>query len=130
MPISEAHSLASTQPARDECAVVELRQYTLRPGSRDGFLDLFDREFIESQEVLGSWVVGQFRDLDDPDRVVWLRGFRDMPTRAEALTAFYGGPVWQAHREAANACIIDSDNVLLLRPANGGSLALGARSES
>lgn len=110
---------ATATPVRDECSVVELRQYTLHPGTRDSFLDLFDREFVDSQEVLGNRVLGQFRDLDDPDRVVWLRGFRDMPARAEALTAFYGGPVWRQHREAANARIVDSDNVLLLRPADG-----------
>jgi hypothetical protein len=41
----------------------------------------------------------------------------DMPSRAQALKDFYGGPVWKAHREAANATMIDSDNVLLLHPA-------------
>ena len=40
-----------------------------------------------------------------------------MTSRAKALTDFYSGPVWKAHREAANATMIDSDNVLLLRPA-------------
>ena len=40
-----------------------------------------------------------------------------MNSRAKALNAFYGGPIWKAHREAANATMIDSDNVLLLRPA-------------
>jgi hypothetical protein len=40
-----------------------------------------------------------------------------MASRAKALTDFYTGPVWKAHREAANATMIDSDNVLLLRPA-------------
>ena len=39
-----------------------------------------------------------------------------MTARGEALTAFYGGPVWKAHREAANATMLDSDNVLLLHP--------------
>ena len=43
--------------------VVELRQYTLRPGQRDVLIDLFDREFIESQEAEGMAIVGQFRDL-------------------------------------------------------------------
>src|SRR5215469_11311573 len=99
------------------CPVVELRQYTLHSGKRDVLIDLFDREFIESQEALGITVIGQFRDLDRPDHFVWLRGFRDMSSRAKALTDFYGGPVWKAHREAANATMIDSDNVLLLRPA-------------
>ena len=42
-----------------------------------------------------------------------------MAARAEALAAFYGGPVWGEHRDAANATMIDSDDVLLLRPAAG-----------
>ena len=104
-------------PRETCCSIVELRQYTLHPGQRDVLIDLFDREFVESQEALGMKVIGQFRDLDNPNRFVWLRGFRDMPSRAQALKDFYGGPVWKAHREAANATMIDSDNVLLLHPA-------------
>lgn len=38
-----------------------------------------------------------------------------MAERARALHAFYYGPVWQAHREAANATMLDKDDVLLLR---------------
>jgi quinol monooxygenase YgiN len=107
--------------ARTCCPVVELRQYTLKPGMRDVLIDLFEQEFIETQEATGIVVIGQFRDMDNPDRFVWLRGFVDMPTRSRALQEFYGGPVWKAHREAANATIIDSDNVLLLRPARSAS---------
>ena len=99
------------------CPILELRQYTLHPGMRDVLIQLFEREFIESQEALGMTLVGQFRDLDNPDRFVWLRGFPDMIVRAQALREFYGGPIWKAHREAANATMIDSDDVLLLRPA-------------
>ena len=58
------------------CPIVELRQYTLHPGQRDVLIDLFDREFVESQEALGMKIVGQFRDLDNPNRFVWLRGLR------------------------------------------------------
>src|SRR5205809_6455779 len=81
------------------CAIVELRQYTLHPGKRNVLIDLFDREFVEPQEALGMNVIGQFRDLEHPDRFVWLRGFSDMPSRKQALTDFYGGPVWKANRE-------------------------------
>ena len=99
--------------------IVELRQYTLHPGRRDDLIDLFEREFVESQEAEGMTLLGQFRDRDAPDRFVWLRGFPDMEARRRALEAFYGGPVWQAHREAANATMADSDDVLLLRPLDG-----------
>jgi NIPSNAP len=115
---SNQHSSEMSWPQEHTCCpIVELRQYTLHPGKRDVLIELFDREFVESQEIVGIYVIGQFRDLNDPNRFVWLRGFRNMSERATGLTAFYTGPVWKAHREAANATMIDSDNVLLLRPA-------------
>ncbi|MGW0331734.1 NIPSNAP family protein [Streptomyces sp. NPDC003011] len=110
-------------------AVIELRQYTLRPGRRDGFIALFDRELVETQEEAGMAVLGQFRDLDDPDRFVWLRGFGDMEGRRRALTAFYDGPVWAEHGPRANAAMLDSDDVLLLRPLSAGSDFFGRPSE-
>lgn len=114
---------------RDPSRVLELRQYTLHPGQRDTLIDLFDRVFVEPQEAAGMRVIGQFRDLDAADRFVWLRGFPDLASRAARLQAFYGGPVWQAHRDAANATMIDSDDVLLLRPVDpdGGVVLPRAR---
>jgi NIPSNAP len=97
--------------------VVEFRRYRLRPGAREKLIALFDREFVETQEAVGMKVIGQFRDLDDVESFAWLRGFSDMPSRAQALAAFYGGPVWAKHRDEANGTMINSDNVLLLRPA-------------
>lgn len=104
-----------------ESSLLELRRYTLHPGRRDTLIDLFDREFVETQEAVGMRVIGQFRDLDDEQRFVWLRGFADMARRRAGLEAFYGGPVWHAHREAANATMVDSDDVFLLRPAWPGA---------
>lgn len=105
------------EPEAAPCTVFELRQYTLRPGRRDDLIDLFERAFIEPQLAAGIALPGLFRDADRPDRFVWIRAFADMETRREALEAFYGGPVWRAHRDEANATMIDSDNVLLLRNA-------------
>jgi hypothetical protein len=101
-------------------AVLELRRYTLKPGARETLVELFDREFVESQEALGMHILGTFRDLDDPEQFVWLRGFADLAGRAPALDAFYTGPIWREHAAAANATMVDSDNVLLLRPTAEG----------
>jgi quinol monooxygenase YgiN len=115
MPPAEHASAAGSN-------VVELRQYTLHPGRRDELVELFDRHFVESQEEVGMRVLGQFRDLDRPDRFVWLRGFPDMTARAASLAAFYERhPAWREHGAAANATMIDSDDVLLLRPVDGGA---------
>lgn len=97
--------------------IVELRRYTLRPGQRDVLIELFDREFVETQEATGMRILGQFRDLSDSTQFVWVRSFPDMAVRLSALTEFYTGPAWKAHAAAANATMVDVDNVLLLRPA-------------
>ncbi|MFN8413424.1 MAG: NIPSNAP family protein [Anaerolineales bacterium] len=96
--------------------IVELRMYTLRKNRRDELIELFEREFIESREAVGIQVLGQFRDIDNPKGFVWLQGFNDMSARAQSLNAFYTSPIWMANRDAANATIIDSGNVLLLHP--------------
>src|ERR1700722_15845065 len=105
----------------DPCAIVELRQYTLHPGRRATLVALFEREFLEPQEALGMTIAGEFAAIDQPHRFVWLRGFSDMTARRAGLEAFYGGPVWKAHRDAANATMIASDDVLLLHPARPGA---------
>jgi hypothetical protein len=99
--------------------VIELRRYRMKPGGRDELIELFEREFIETQEAVGLQILGIFREPEVPDRFTWLRGFADMPARAAGLTAFYTGPAWRAHRNAANATMEDSDDVLLLRPSPG-----------
>jgi NIPSNAP len=98
------------------CPIVELRQYTLHPGQRDALIELFDNHFVEPQQAAGMTIIGEFRVVEDPNRFVWLRGFPNMAARRASLEAFYTGPVWRRHAAAANATMVDSDNVLLLRP--------------
>jgi NIPSNAP len=120
-----ATTLVTSRPARGAMMTTdrtfELRQYTLRAGQRETLVSIFERHFVEPQNDLGAHIVGSFTDVDDPDRFVWIRGFADMAARQRALEAFYGGPDWHAHRAEANATMIDSDNVLLLRPAQEGA---------
>src|SRR5262252_5190288 len=111
-------NMNGTKSASVCCSVLELRQYTLKPGQRDVLIDLFERHFVESQEAAGMTLVGQFRDRCRDDRFVWLRGFRSMQSRHDALETFYGGPVWAAQRDAANSTMLDSNDVLLLKPAS------------
>ena len=113
--------------AVEASSIVELRQYTLQPGKRDVLASLFEREFVPGQQAVGIRLHGEFKDANDPDRWVFIRGFPSMPDRARDLEAFYGGPVWQAHRTEANATMIDSNNVLLLQPADGNGFTLARK---
>lgn len=114
-------SREAERAAPECCPVVELRQYTLKPGRRDDLIALFEQHFLEGQEQYSMRILGQFRRCAIPDQFVWLRGFSDMEARREALAGFYGGPVWREHRATANDTMLDSDNVLLLKPARATS---------
>lgn len=116
--VQPRHSVDSV--ITSEFPIVELRQYLLRPGRRNELIQLFEREFVESQEALGMRLFGLFCDRERPDYFIWMRGFRDMESRRGALEQFYDGPVWKAHGGTANATMIDSDNVLLLHDAQPG----------
>jgi NIPSNAP len=109
--------------------VFELRRYRLQPATRETLIALFERELVHTQEAAGMGVEGIYRDLDDPDAFVWFRSFDSMESRAMALGAFYGGPVWREHGAAANATMVNSDNVLLLRPASSAAQPFTAGGE-
>lgn len=98
-----------------ECPVVELRRYRLHVGAAPDLLAVFERRLVEAQEQAGMTVAGTFRDEEDADAFVWMRGFAGHEQRTAGLAAFYGGPVWARNAPAANATMIDSDDVLLLR---------------
>lgn len=101
--------------------VIELRRYTLVAGAAARFSRYFETWFPEAFQQLGAMALGHFFERGDDERFTWLRAYPDMATRAAANTAFYDGPVWREHKAALNACILDSDNVLLLRPLHAGS---------
>ena len=96
-----------------ECPVVEMRRYRLHGGAAPDLIAVFERRLVEAQEQAGMTVAGTFRDEEDADAFVWMRGFAGHEQRTAALAAFYGGPVWARNAPAANATMIDSDDVLL-----------------
>ena len=101
----------------DESPIFELRRYRLQQGKRETLLELFEREFVVTQEAAGITLHGFYRDAHDPDAFVWMRSFPDMERRTRALIAFYGGDVWKKWGAEANATMLNSDNVLLLKAA-------------
>jgi quinol monooxygenase YgiN len=100
-------------------ALVELRTYATVPHRRDALIDLFERELLDAYEAGGTQVLGTFRDLDVPDRWVWMRAFVSAEQRGQALQHFYSSERWQQYRDAANATIADTSNALLLRVVGG-----------
>ncbi len=100
--------------------VVELRRYALQPGRRDEFVRYFESFFPDAFQQLGAIAFGQFRERQDPNAFTWIRGFRSAEARGICNSAFYYGPLWKEHADTMNDRLVDSDNVLLLRPWKPG----------
>lgn len=96
--------------------LVEFRNYRLVPGGFDAFVEHFEDHFLESQEALGMDIVGQFRVVDDPERFVWIRRFREPSSRGASLAEFYEGPVWKEFGPRANELMVEYNDVYLLTP--------------
>ena len=106
--------------ASREFPVVELRRYAIRPGERERFARCFDGYFPEAFQQLGAIVFGQFLERANESWFTWLRGFPSLDARAEINGEFYDGGLWKEHAAQTNQRILDSDNVLLLRPLGPG----------
>ena len=99
-------------------AVVEFRPYEFKPGRRDDFNARFEA-LIPELERAGQHIHGQFRDANNPDRQIWLRGYDDMDHRLRSLTEFYErNPVWKEHRAAVNDTFTGLGDTRLLKPVD------------
>lgn len=103
---------AADQPIR----VLELRNYVLKPGQRDKFISYFEANFVDSQNALGGYILGQFTVKDADDNFFWIRGFNDMASRSRYLPEFYRGAFWKERRNYVNGMLVNNDNVYLLKP--------------
>jgi hypothetical protein len=98
--------------------VIEFRRYTIKEGEREHFAQYFQSYFPEAIQQLGAIVFGQFLERKNHSLFTWIRGFKNMDARATINAALYYGPLWKEHRATMNNLLVDSDNVLLLRPLN------------
>jgi hypothetical protein len=96
--------------------VIEFRRYIIKEGEREHFAEYFESYFPETFQQMGAIAFGQFFERRNPVVFTWLRGFKNTDARAIINAGFYYGPLWREHSSTMNNLLVDSDNVLLLRP--------------
>jgi len=79
--------------------IIEIRHYTLKTGRREEFIDFFERENRVALRNAGMLVFGPLRDLENPDKVHWMRAFSSIEERDRVKENFYEGPVWNKNIE-------------------------------
>ena len=107
---------AEHDPRLRDFQVFEFRRYKVKEGEREHFALYFDTYFPDAFQQLGAIVAGSLLERGNRDGFTWIRGFHTIDDRAVANAAFYYGSLWNEHRDTLNNLMVDSDNVLLLRP--------------
>ena len=122
--VKEKPMTNSFQQNNQNINVLELRNYLLKPNMADEFNSYFNKHFVKPMTELSGYTLGQFQIKGVNDKFVWLRGFTDMSTRVKFLNDFYINSLsWKEFGSGANAMMINSDNVYLLRPLTKGKNA-------
>jgi len=80
--------------------IVEVRTYTIKPGLRQRFIEMFETRTRPLQLSLGMGVLGPYLDVENLDRFVWLRTFPSMEQRERMKRELYEGEEWLGELEA------------------------------
>lgn len=74
--------------------IVEMRTYTLKPGTRAKAVEAFSKLLPECKRI-GMKVAGPWVSVEDETKLFWMRGFPDAAARSTMSSQFYGGAAWQ-----------------------------------
>ena len=75
--------------------IVEIRSYTLKPGSGAGFHRAFVEDALPMLERWGVDVVAFGPSLDDDDAYYLMRAYQSVDERQQSQDAFYGSDEWR-----------------------------------
>src|SRR5512147_1542454 len=85
---------------------IEIRSYTLKPGTRDEFHRLFLEEAFPMLQRWNVDVVAYGSSLHDENSYYLMRRFDSLAQREQSEESFYSSDEWrQGPREAVLACI-------------------------
>jgi heme-degrading monooxygenase HmoA len=75
--------------------IVEVRSYRIKPGRREEFIKFFETRAVPAQRTHGIKIIGPFLDVENPNKLVFLRSFPTLEERDRTKEAFYGSELWK-----------------------------------
>ena len=96
--------------------ILEIRHYTLKTGRREEFIQFFEQHNRKALRDAGKLVFGPLRDVEDANKVHWIRAFSSMEMREQLKDNFYDGPVWNKQIEPLVMPMIDHFEAAVTRP--------------
>lgn len=99
--------------------IIEMRTYTLKPGKRAEFLEVFRTKSVPAHDEIGMKILGPWPAIDDPDRFFFMRGFPDLASREPMKAKFYEGELWKSELEQMLMPMIEKYDVVLVDDSEG-----------
>lgn len=99
--------------------IVEVRSYRIKPGRRAEFIQMFETRAIPALHSYGMHIQGPFLDVENPNKLVWLRAFSSLEERDRLKDAFYGSDLWKKELEEIAMPMLDSYDVILCETPAG-----------
>ena len=99
--------------------IVEMRTYTIKPGLRSRFLEIFRTKSMPAHAEIGMTIIGPFESIEDPDTFFFMRGFPDLASREPMKAKFYEGELWKRELEHVLMPMIDKYAVVLVDDPDG-----------
>jgi hypothetical protein len=98
-------------------AFFELRQYRIRDGRMNEWVDYMEKEIIPFQVARGMVVVGSFVAEEEEDLYVWIRRFESEAEREKLYDAVYKDPEWTDRMSDRVGELIDRERIVVTRIA-------------
>ena len=93
----------------------ELRQYEIRPGKMDAWLELMENEIIPFQVSKGMVIAGSFRGETDDSVYIWIRRFESEAERERLYAEVYESEHWKTSLSPRVAETINRETISVQR---------------
>lgn len=96
-------------------AFFEIRQYAIRPGKMDEWIDFMQSEIIPFQVSKGMVICGSYRGEEDDSVYFWIRRFNSEAEREQLYTAVYKSDTWLNSMAERVGKLIDREAIIVNR---------------
>lgn len=95
--------------------IFELRQYRMRPGQRDEWVQFMEAEIIPFQTSKGMQIMGSWVGEEDTDLFVWIRRFESEAERVRLYAEVYESDHWKNAIAPRIPTLIDREQIKVTR---------------
>jgi len=96
-------------------AFFEIRQYTVKPGKMNEWLELMQKEIIPFQVKHGMVICGSFRGETDDSVYFWIRRFESEAQREALYKAVYESDTWKNDLVERVGNVLDREKMVISR---------------